>query len=152
MISKIEEFWQTLDEKQQIYAVVSAVVLVLWLLFIVFYFPLKTQNQTLNSQLQTQSDIHQQLISARKKHTHFAPISRQNVKSIISKIATQKNLIIDLNLNKNQLILIAKNQAFNDLKNLLLSLRHKYAITTVKASIIKTRDGFVDADLTLALP
>ena len=151
-MEKIVQFWQTLDEKQQIYAIIFAVILLIWLLFMSLYLPIKIQHQTLNTQLHSQHNITQQLISVGEKPSKFSAIKRKKAKSIIAKIAKQRGLSVDLKLDDKKLSLVAKDQEFNNLKKLLLLLRQRYAITTIKANISKTKDGFVDAKLTLILP
>ncbi|MBE8232258.1 MAG: type II secretion system protein M [Endozoicomonadaceae bacterium] len=152
MINKVKHSWQALDEKQQVYALVLCVVLAIWLLFVLAYLPIKMQNETFNTQLKVQTDIGQKLTNISQENVSFTSIGRRSVKSIVNKIAKQKGLRIDLKLDDNQLMLGVKNQSFDNLKDLLLSLRGQYAITTTKASITKTKDGFVNADLTLTLP
>ncbi len=152
MIDKIENFWQTLGKKQQIYVLIFSCVLAVCLLIVLLYFPIKIQNQALDTQLRMQADIHQKIINVSKKPSSFTAIERRKAKSIIDKVAKQKGLSIDLQFDEKVLSLSAKNQEFNHLKSLLLLLRTQYAITTVKANIVKTKDGFVDADLKLILP
>ncbi len=152
MIEKIQQYWQELDKKQQFYGLISAAILVIWLLFMLLFLPIKMQNETLKNRLQIQADISQKLKSVSNKNIIFSPIRQKDFKSIVYKIAQQKSVRISLKISDNKLILTAKNQLFYDLKNLLILLREKYAITTSKASITKTKDGFVNADLTLNLP
>lgn len=151
-MEKIRDFWQTLDEKQKIYALLLSIILVLCLLMLLLYLPIKMQNKTLSTQLRTQYNITQQLININKKPSNFLTIERKKAESTIHKIAKQKGLSVDLKLKDNKLTLIAKNQEFNRLQNLLLSVRNQYAITTIKAVITKTKVGFVDANLVLILP
>lgn len=153
MINRIAELWQTLDEKQQLYALVSATALALLLLIMLLYLPLKLQNQTLESQLKTQLDLREKMINVGKNSDDFLPVNLKGAKSAVEKAAKQNRLDIKLQTNdNNKLVLTLKNQEFSALIDLLLSVRKRYAITASQANIRKIKAGFVDASLTLILP
>ncbi len=152
MRDKIEAFWQTLDEKKQLYTLAATALLAILILVLSLYLPLKSTNQVLNTQLQTQYEVQKKLINAGKNPLNISTISPKQVKATVAKIAKQKGLEVDLDFAKNTLTLNVKNQEFARLKNLLTSMRNEYAMITNKASIKRTKDGFVNANLTLVLP
>ena len=150
---KIQGFWRVLDDKQQLYAVLSTVALALLLLSLLVYLPLLQERQRLSSQLVTQQLVTEKLMRAQTMPTHFITIERKTLKSTIANIIQQKKLQANIDLQgRDTLVLTLKDQPFQALTELLLLLRNQYAITTTKASFLKTKDGFVNATLTLSIP
>lgn len=149
-LNKLQNFWQTLDEKQQIYAWISSAVLVILLLIVSLYWPLKAKNQFLNEQLHIQNTMRQQLLSVQNVG-HFSTLPNPIKKTLIN-LAKRKGLNIQVTFENKQLTLNMNNQDFSALRDFLLSLRMQYAITVNKATLKKTKNGFVDANLILSMP
>lgn len=149
---KMIDLWQSWDEKQQIYAALSAVGLLIILLVLLLYVPLKTHNSSLKNQWQVQNDVAKQLQFAQTTPLVSTAAEPTRVKSVVSKVAKRFGLNIKLKSKDEQWTLQAKAQNFNVLSNFLSSLRDKYAIVATQAVITKVKDGIVDADLTLSLP